>query len=199
MRSFLALLAVTGLLSSLLLTAAWAQAPAKPAPSPAPEKPAAPVRDGQADFDFIVGTWKLHNWRLSKPLVGSTTWYEFDCTAVGRKIWGGRANMDELECDTPKGHIQGLTIRTYNTQTGQWSLYWANSTRGVIEMPPVVGEFKNGVGEFFDQEMYEGRNIFVRYRWSNITPRSATWEQAFSVDGGKTWETNWRNELTRVN
>ena len=194
MRSSLMLLLVSS--SALACSATGAASQATLAAVAAAEKPAV-GRDGQSDFAFFVGTWKLHNRRLTKPLIGATTWYEFDCTSVARHIWNGRASMDDLECDTPKGHVQGMTLRLYNPESRQWSLYWVNSARPVMDVP-VVGEFKDGVGEFFDQEVYEGRSIFVRYRWSNIKPRSYTWEQAFSTDGGKTWETNWVTEGKRV-
>ena len=157
------------------------------------------ARDGQHDFDFYVGTWRLHNRRLKGPLTGSTTWYEFDATSVARKVWDGKANMDEFEADTPTGHIQGLTLRLYDPKAHQWSLYWANSALPGPMGPPTVGAFdKDGHGEFFDQETFQGRSILVRYIWSGITSNSCHWEQAFSVDGGKTWETNWVIDATRA-
>jgi hypothetical protein len=69
--------------------------------------------------------------------------------------------------------------------------------KGVLSVPPVVGEFNGNRGEFYDQEQYKGRAILVRYLWLNISPKSARMEQSFSADGGKTWETNWICELTR--
>lgn len=157
-------------------------------------------RDGQHDFDFYIGSWKVHNRRRRNPLSGSDSWYEFEGTSVARPVWGGKANIDEFEADTPEvpgGHIQGMTLRLYNPQTGQWSLNWANSARGVVDTP-LFGSFENGRGEFFDQEMFEGRSIYVRFIWSEITATSCRWEQAFSEDGGKTWETNWIMEMTRT-
>jgi hypothetical protein len=132
------------------------------------------------------------------PLTGSTTWAEFDGTVVGRKVWNGRANLDEFEAEGPSGHIEGLTLRLYNPQSHQWSLYWANSEQGVIGGPPNVGEFKNGRGEFFVQDTLDGRAILIRYVWSDITANSAHFEQSFSDDGGKTWEVNWISTETRV-
>jgi hypothetical protein len=155
-------------------------------------------RDGQHDFDFLIGKWKVHNRRLKEPLAGSKEWYEFDAVNTARKVWGGKANMDEFEGDTPTGqHLQGMTVRLYEPKSHQWRLYWANSTRAIIDVP-TVGEFKNGRGEFFDEELYNGRSIFVRYVWSDITANSCHWEQAFSTDGGKTWETNWIMNSTRL-
>jgi hypothetical protein len=155
-------------------------------------------RDGQHDFDFEFGSWKVHNRRLLHPLAGSNDWVEFDGTVVARPVWGGRANMDEFEADSPSGRIEGMTVRTYNTKSHQWSLYWANQKNGVFSLPATVGKFKDGRGEFYDQEDFNGTNIFVRYLWTLPSPDSPHWEQAFSVDGGKTWETNWVTDFTRV-
>ena len=155
-------------------------------------------RDGQHDFDFLVGTWKFHLKRRLKPLSGSNTWVEFDGVDIDRKIWNGKANLDELELDGPKGHIEGLTLRLYNSESHQWSLYWANGKAGVIGGPPNVGEFKDGRGEFYCQDTYDGRMIFIRYVWSEITANSAHFEQSYSDDGGKTWEVNWITDQTRI-
>ncbi len=155
-------------------------------------------RDGQHDFDFLEGTWKIHLKRLIHPLTGSTTWTEFDGNSKARKFWDGRGSFDEFETDGPSGHIEGITVRTYNAQSHQWSLYWASGKDGTISLPATVGEFRNGVGEFYDQEAFDGRMIFVRYVWSQITPNSAHFEQSFSDDGGKTWEVNWITDQTRV-
>jgi hypothetical protein len=161
-------------------------------------QPTPPPRDGQHDFDFEVGTWKIHLKRLLKPLTGSTSWVEFDGTSVTRKVWDGRANLEEFETDGPAGHIEGLTLRLYNPETHQWSLYWANSKVGAMGGPPNVGEFKNGRGEFICQDTFNGRAILIRYVWSDITANSAHFEQSFSDDGGKTWEVNWITDQTRV-
>jgi len=148
------------------------------------------ARDGQHDFDFEIGKWHTHLSRLLHPLTGSTTWVEYDGTSVVRKVWNGRANLVELEVDGPAGHIEALSLRLYNPQSRQWSINAANSKGGALSQP-TVGEFKNGRGEFYDQEPFNGRVILVRNVWSNITPTSCRFEQAFSDDGGKTWEVNW--------
>ncbi|HEV8590753.1 MAG TPA: hypothetical protein VGQ55_01515 [Pyrinomonadaceae bacterium] len=147
-------------------------------------------RDGQHDFDFNLGTWKTHVSRLVHPLTGSTAWVEYEGVSVVRKVWNGRASLFELEVDGSAGHIEGLGLRLYNPLSHQWNLNWANSTDGTMTKP-MIGEFKNGRGEFFDQESFSGRAIYVRNGFSNITPNSSRFEQAFSDDGGKTWETNW--------
>ena len=154
-------------------------------------------RDGQHDFDFELGSWKIHLKRLVHPLTGSTTWVDFDGTSITRKVWDGRANLEQFETDGPAGHIEGLTLRTYNPQSHQWSLYWASSKDGTLGIP-TIGEFRNGVGEFYDQEPINGRAVLVRFMWSRITVNSAHFEQSFSADGGKSWEVNWITDQTRV-
>lgn len=154
-------------------------------------------RDGQHDFDFEIGTWKTHLRRLVHPLTGSTTWVDYEGTTIVRKVWKGRANLIELEADGPGGHFEGLNLRLYNPESHQWSLNFANSNGGGMSQP-TIGEFKNGRGEFFDQETLHGRPIFVRFVISDITPDSCRFEQAFSEDGGKTWEVNWIATDTRV-
>jgi hypothetical protein len=161
---------------------------------------AATEHDGRHDFDFEIGTWKIHLKRLDHRLAGSTNWVEFDGTSVTRKVWDGRADLEEFETDSPTGgHIEGLTLRLYDPQTRQWSLYWATSKSGAMGAP-TIGEFKNGRGEFFDTEPSgpNGRSILCRFVWSEITPNSAHFEQSFSDDGGKTWEVNWITDQTRV-
>jgi hypothetical protein len=157
--------------------------------------------DGQHDFDFEIGTWKIHLKRLEHRLAGSTTWVEFDGTSVTRKVWDGRSNLEEFETDSPAGgHIEGLTLRLYDPQTHQWSLYWATGKSGTMG-PPTIGEFKNGRGEFYDTEPSgpNSKSILIRFIWSKTNTNSPHFEQSFSEDGGKTWEVNWITDQTRVN
>jgi len=158
---------------------------------------AAPPHDGQHDFDFEFGTWKTHISRLVHPLSGSKKWVQLDGTSVVTKIWGGRANMVELEVDGPNGHLEGLSLRLYNPQTHQWSLNYASS-RGAAFGQPTVGAFKDGRGVFYDREDLNGKPILVRNVWSDITPSSCRFVQSFSADNGKTWEVNWIATDTRV-
>lgn len=159
--------------------------------------PATAPRDGQHDFDFEIGTWKTHLSRLVHPLTGSNTWVTLEGTTVVRKIWDGKANLAELDVETPKGHVQVLSLRLYNPEAHQWSLNTANSSVGTLSVP-TIGEFKNGRGEFYDQEPFNGRTILVRNIWSEITADSCRFEQSFSDDGGKTWDLNWIAVDTRV-
>ena len=156
-----------------------------------------PRRDGAHDFDFEVGTWKTHLRRLVHPLSGSSTWVEYEGTTVVRKVWNGRANLVELVADGPAGHLEALSLRLYNPDSHQWSLNFANSATGTLSQP-TIGEFKNGRGEFFDQETLNGRAILVRFVITDVTPTSCRFEQSFSDDGGKTWELNWVAVDTRV-
>jgi len=155
------------------------------------------ARDGQHDFDPLIGNWKYHLKRRQNPLTGSNTWVELDGTGACFKIWDGRAQMDTIEVDGPTGHVEGLTLRLYNPQSHQWRLYWANSKTGILD-PPQIGEFKNGQGEFFAQDTINGKTVLIRFVWTNMTTNSPHFEQSFSDDGGKTWEVNWITDQTRV-
>jgi hypothetical protein len=154
-------------------------------------------REGQHDFDFEIGTWKTHLRRLVRPLTGSTTWVEYDGTSIVTKVLNGRANLVELKVDGPTGQIEGFSLRLYNPQSHQWSLNFVNINDGMLTQP-AIGEFKEGRGEFFNQDTLNGRSILVRFVISEITPTSCRFEQSFSDDGGKTWEVNWIAVDTRA-
>jgi hypothetical protein len=153
-------------------------------------------RDGEHDFDFEFGSWRAHLRRRLRPLSGSDRWTEYEGTSVVRKIWNGHANVGELEVGSATAHIEGLSLRLYNPQSRQWSIYWSNSRDGAVGAP-MIGQFKNGQGEFFNQDTFQGSAIFVRFVFSDITPTSFRFEQSFSADGGKTWEPNWIAIFTR--
>jgi hypothetical protein len=189
-----------GFLSLALTMAAQSVAgaePQSPSGSTTRAREASVGRDGQHDFDFEIGTWKTRIKRLVGPLTGSATWIAMEGTSVVRKIWDGRANLLELVADGPGAHFEGLSLRLYNPQSHQWSLTFASSREGTLNTP-TIGEFRNGRGEFFSQETLNGRTIFVRFVISDITADSCRFEQAFSDDGGKSWEVNWIATDTRV-
>jgi hypothetical protein len=154
--------------------------------------------DGAHDFDFDLGLWKTHSARLLHPLTGSNDWIEMDGTTDVKPIWGGRANIAEFSADGPKGHLELIALRVYNPTTQQWSLNFATPTVGKLGDVPGVGEFRNGRADFYDQEPYNGKSILLRFSIWGITQDTAQSEQAFSLDGGKTWEVNWINKYTRV-
>jgi hypothetical protein len=160
------------------------------------------VKDGQHDFDFSIGVWQTHISRRLHPLSGSGEWADYVGSSIVRPIWQGRASLGETEADGPAGHLQALSLRLYNPESHQWNLYYASSG-GTTSTPtaltvPTIGEFKNGRGEFFDTELFHGRSILVRNVWSDISPNSIRFEQAFSEDGGRTWEVNWIAVDTRT-
>jgi hypothetical protein len=152
---------------------------------------------GQRDFDFEIGTWRTHVKRLSHPLTGSSDWVEYEGTSVVKEIAKGRANLVELDVAGPAGRIEGVSLRLYTPEARQWSLNFSNLRAGTLS-PPVFGGFKNGRGEFYGQETLGGRAILVRFVIRDITADSCRFEQAFSDDGGKTWELNWIATDTRL-
>ena len=153
--------------------------------------------DGRNDFDFLTGTWKVHHKLLKGRLSGSTEWDEFEGTCVDKKILNGLGNFDEVIMYTKTGAFNAIAVRLFDINSKEWSIYWAAGTSGMLDVP-MVGSFKDGRGEFYSQEVFEGRHIFSRFIWSKITTISCQWEQAFSADGGKTWETNWIMEHERA-
>lgn len=147
-------------------------------------------------FDFLVGTWDSIQRRRRDPLTGSDDWYEFAGQTTCWSVFDGAGNIDEVSF--PSQGFSGVTLRLYNAERDEWSLYWANSTLG-LGTPPNVGRFDDtGVGTFLCEEVYKGTPIICRYRWYDITANSARWDQAFSTDGGETWETNWTADFTRT-
>ena len=150
--------------------------------------PAAQARDGRHDFDWDIGTWKTHQRRLIHPLTGSTTWVEYYGTDVVRKVWDG-ANVAHILADGTGGHLELFALRLYNPDTHEWSIHFSNPGSGTLS-PPVIGSFKDKRADFIDQENYGGKTILVRFSVFDITSDSCQFEQAFSPDGGKTWETN---------
>jgi hypothetical protein len=160
------------------------------APSAGSDRPAG------HDFDFSIGTWKTHIRRLAHPLTGSHTWIQSNGTVVTHKIWNGDGDLEELEASGPAGHFQGLTLRLYDEKAHKWTLYWVGINNGAVGTP-MLGEFSQGRGAFYDDETFNGRAIKVRNVYSGATADVYHFEQAFSTDGGKSWETNFVADLTR--
>ena len=156
-----------------------------------------PPRDGSRDFDFEIGSWNTHLRRRLRPLTGSNEWVEYEGKSIITKILGGKANLVALDVTGKPGRIEGLSLRLYNPESRQWSLNFSNVASGVLT-PPVIGEFKKGRGEFYGSDTLRGRAILVRFVIYDIKPDSAKFEQAFSDDGGKTWEVNWIATDTRI-
>ena len=154
---------------------------------------------GLHDFDFLVGEWRVHSRRLKERLAASTDWEEFEGTITSRRLMDGWANVDDTVFHTPQGIYRGVAPRAYDPKSGQWAIWWIDGRNpfGALD-PPVKGRFVKGVGTFYADDVLRGKPIKVRFTWSDITPTTARWEQAFSPDGGKTWETNWMQKLERV-
>ncbi len=148
-------------------------------------------RDGSHDFDWEIGSWTTHLRYLPEPLTGSDRWVEYRGTTEVRPVLGGRANLVELSVEGAAGKIEGASLRLYNPKARQWTLNFA-SARGGVLTPPVTGGFDaKGRGVFFGVDTVDGRTVLVRFVISDVTPNSARFEQAYSADGGASWETNW--------
>jgi hypothetical protein len=165
---------------------------------------AAPVPpDGLHDFDFLIGSWKAHLEKRLRPLTGSEAWVAYDGTSQTRKIWDDRANTEEFDVTTTsdkagdRKHIRGQTLRLYDPETREWSIYTVDAAKGSLGQPPTIGHFTEGKGQLYDFELFGGRWILVRYEWTSQPPTKARMVQSFSADGGKSWEANWICDLTR--
>ena len=186
----------TALIASALLAVATPAYATQDAPT-TPE--GAPNLSGLHDFDFLVGSWRVHHRRLKERLAGSSEWVSFEGTCTMRPLMEGYGNVDDNFLDMPGNPYHGVGLRSYDTKTGTWAIWWLDSRMPHTPIdPPVKGHFENGVGNFYADDTLRGKTVRVRYTWSHITPNSAQWEQAYSPDGGKTWEMNWHMEFERV-
>jgi hypothetical protein len=171
-------------------------------PADSSQDPPKPTQDapnvaGSHDFDFQVGEWRVHH-RVKRP-ASNDQWLEFDGTCSNRGLMDGSANVEDQRFDKPTGVTHGVALRAYDPKTGQWAIWWIDSRDplGALD-PPAKGRFENGVGTFYSDGTLDGKPIRTRFIWSKITPISAHWEQAYSSDAGKTWETNWIMEFQRI-
>ena len=181
-----------------LLVGSATIAPTLAAP-PAGDAAIDPTHDGAHDFDFLIGDWKAHVRRLPDRLVGSNAWIEYDGISNHKKLLDSNANFEQFDVTSTDGklRIKAQTLRLYNPVSHQWSIYLVDLDAGTLGIPATVGQFTGKRGEFYDQENWKGRAIFVRYMWLDQGPHAARMEQSFSPDGGKTWEVNWICELSR--
>jgi len=154
---------------------------------------------GVHDFDFFIGAWRVHHRQLKARLAGCVEWAEFSGTASTQKILGGHGNIDDNVIEKPEGAYRAATLRTFDPVTRQWAIWWfdGRAPHGPVD-PPMVGGFEQGVGTFYADDHFEGRPIRVRFVWTVGSAGAPRWEQAFSVDAGKTWETNWVMDFTPV-
>ena len=195
MQFWLYRLCVFGLLlGAVILTMSKALLPA---PQPALKAQADSI-SSQHDFDFLVGSWTVQHRRLKHRLAHSNEWETFSGTCKTWLLLDGQGDVDDNVLQAPTGTYRAVTLRSFDPDTKSWSIWWMDSRHPRELDPPVVGEFRSGTGIFFAKDTFDGRSIVVRYIWSDITANSAKWQQAFSDDGGKTWETNWIMEFHRL-
>ncbi|QWF17280.1 NIPSNAP family protein [Lysobacter capsici] len=156
--------------------------------------------DGRHDFDFLHGRWQVRNERLTQRLAGSDDWEIFPAQQTCEPVLGSLGNVDAFLSDwnRPGAHdtFQGMTLRLFNIEQRQWSIWWAGNHDGVLE-PPVSGGFQDGIGVFNGELEHDGRPVLARFVWSDISANTAHWHQQFSVDGGNSWETNWHMWMHR--
>jgi hypothetical protein len=153
-------------------------------------------RAGAGDFDFLLGRWRVHNRRRTRPIATSTGWEEFEARSVVRAIWDGNGNLEEWDAITPSGVVRAISLHLYDAPSRQWRLHWATEHDGRVGVP-TVGSFHNGIGRFFAQEELDGRSVLLRITWEDRGAHSCHWEQSFSDDGGQSWMSDWTMEFTR--
>jgi hypothetical protein len=150
------------------------------------------------DFDFEFGSWTVEHNRLKERLRGCTEWEVFSGTSTTRPILGGNGNLEENVVDLPSGPYRAVALRGYDTAKGTWAIWWLDGRNPNYLDPPVIGFFRDGVGEFLTKDQLDGKPILVRFRWLDTDKPQPRWEQAFSPDEGATWETNWTMRFTKV-
>lgn len=195
-RRRLLAVAATGI-AALPVASALAASSATPSENATNMQTSAQQEDGRHDFDFYLGRWQVQNRRLKQRLVGSDEWEEYEATDESRAILGGLGSIDDYRSEHFGGNFRGMAIRFFDHQTRLWSAYWSSNRTGTLD-PPVIGGFKDGIGTFYGHDKDGDRPVFVRCLWSEITATHVKWEQAFSVDGGRTWETNYVMHMTRI-
>jgi hypothetical protein len=151
-----------------------------------------------SDFDFLIGDWSVFHRRLKHRLASSTEWEEFPGTTSCRKILGGAGNSDDNHLELPGDPYDAMTVRTFDSRSGEWSIWWFDGRRPTSLDPPVKGRFVEGVGTFLAHDTFQGVPIVVRFDWDARDPTTPRWEQAFSNDDGASWEVNWTMVFSRL-
>ena len=196
MKNFRIPLSAT-LCTATLLTATLMMPAHSHGTSGTPSPMAAVHETGQRDFDFEIGEWRVHH-RVKRP-AGNPEWLEFDGTCSVRALMAGAANVEDHVFNKPTGVTRGVGLRAYDAKAGEWAIWWIDSRdpHGALD-PPMKGHFDRGVGTFYADGMLDGKPVRTRFIWSHITATSARWEQAYSPDAGKTWDTNWTMDFRRI-
>lgn len=157
--------------------------------------PLPPDTTAPSDFDFIIGDWRVRHRRLNARLAGCTDWTEFEGDSSTCKILGGYGNLEDNLLHLPDGPVRAVAMRSYCRSAGTWSIWWLDGRNPTALDAPVVGKFADHVGLFFADDVLDGRPIRVRFTWTATPGAHPRWEQAFSADGGQSWETNWQMEF----
>ena len=151
-----------------------------------------------SDFDFAVGQWLVRHRRLRDRLANCTDWIEFDGEMSTQQVLGGFGNIEDNLLHLPEGSYRAIAIRSFDPQNGQWSIWWLDGRApGQLDVP-VVGSFERGIGTFYADDTLHGKPIRIRFNWFTADADTPRWEQAFSDNGGATWETNWTMEFRRA-
>ena len=149
------------------------------------------------DFDFMVGNWNVRHRRLNERLTGCLEWTEFEGLSTTRKILGGFGNVEDNVLHFPSGSVNAVALRSYNVDEKTWAIWWLDGRAPHNLDVPVVGQFSDARGLFFAEDVLDGKPIKVRFTWNANPGSNPTWEQAFSSDGGGSWESNWTMEFER--
>jgi hypothetical protein len=152
---------------------------------------------GENDFDFLRGRWCVRHRRLAKRLANSDDWEEFDGVMLSQPILGGQGNIDDNVLNYPGGTFRAAAVRAFDVESGTWSIWWLDARYPTTLGTPLIGGFASGVGEFYADEIFDGRPVRTRFLWTNVETPTPRWQQAFSIDGGATWETNWIMDFRR--
>jgi hypothetical protein len=158
----------------------------------------APSANGAKDFDFLLGGWRVQHRRLKRRLQACDDWETFRGTSQAWPLLNGQGNVDDNLLELPGGHYRAVSLRAFDPASGSWSIWWLDARHPAQIDVPVRGRFVDGIGTFVADDQFEGRPIRVRFIWSRITKVGAQWEQAFSDDGGTSWETNWVMQFERA-
>jgi hypothetical protein len=152
----------------------------------------------QNDFDFLVGKWKVHNRKLKVRLNNNNEWDEFESELHMKKALNGMGNVENYYASFDRKPFEGLAVRLFNPHTRLWIIYWMDTNGMMMDQHPVMGSFEKGIGKFYAQDTFDGKEILVIYQWDATDPKQPIWSQAFSIDNGKTWEWNWEMKLIRL-
>jgi hypothetical protein len=152
----------------------------------------------QNDFNFYIGKWRIKNRKLKSRLSNCNEWIEFEATDEDYKTLNGLGNVDHYRTTLDKKPFEGMTLRLFNPKTKLWSIYWADSNAGTLDVP-VVGSFEKNIGKFYAKDVFNGSEIIMMFQWDKTDTDNPVWSQAFSADNGETWEWNWYMYASRMN